>query len=308
MKKISVIIPVYFNEGSLYKLFEELKNLELNLNNKNYLLELIFVDDGSGDQSINKLIEFKNKRNETKIIKLTRNFGANLASKEGLKYATGDCFTILAADLQDPPELILKMIEYWELGNKLVICVRKSREDPFFKKLTARIFYILIRKLVINNYPKHGFDMALFDSSILSYIINSSKSLYLSVYLYWLGYKPKVILYDRLKRSHGKSRWTIYKNINASLDMLLGFSPKFTQLISIFGLFISSLSFLYGIKLIFGALSGNVPVPGYASTVVLISFFSGLIILYLTIIQEYLTRIYGELNRKTDVVVEKVFE
>ncbi len=308
MKKISVIVPVYFNEGSLDSLFHELTTLESNLNQKNYLLELIFVDDGSGDKSIDKLIKFKNNRNETKIIKLTRNFGANLASKEGLKYATGNCFTILAADLQDPPQLILKMIENWELGNKLVICVRKSREDPFFKKLSARIFYLLIRKLVINNYPKHGYDMALFDSSILSHIMNSSKSLYFPVYLYWLGYKPKVILYDRLKRSQGKSRWTIYKNINASLDMLLGFSPKFTQLISLFGLFISSLSFLYGIKLIIGALSGNVPVPGYASIVVLISFFSGLIILYLSIIQEYLSRIYGELNKKTDVVVEKVFK
>ena len=187
-KKISVVVPVYFNEESLEKLFKELLILEKELIKKNFLLELIFVDDGSGDNSLEKLIKFKSKRNNTKVIKLTRNFGANLACKEGLRHSTGDCFTTLAADLQDPPNLILEMIKRWESGSKFVVCVRESREDFIFKIIFARFFYLLIRKFVISHYPKYGYDMSLLDRSLLTHIINSSKSMYYQVHLYWLGY------------------------------------------------------------------------------------------------------------------------
>ena len=176
-KKVSIVIPIYFNEESLDDLFIELEILENNLRLRNYFLELIFVDDGSLDNSLAKLINYKTKRENTKIIKLTRNFGANLAGKEGLRHVTGDCFTVLAADLQDSPNLILDMLSKWEKGSKFVVCVRKEREDAFLKILFARILYVLIRKLVINHYPKYGFDLSLLDKSILTHIINSSKSM-----------------------------------------------------------------------------------------------------------------------------------
>ncbi len=307
-KKVSVVIPVYFNEESLDALFEELLMVEDNLRGRNFLLELIFVDDGSGDNSLAKLLKFKSKRKNTKIIKLTRNFGANLASKEGLRHVTGDCFTVLAADLQDSPNLILKMLLRWEKGSKFVVCLRKKREDSFFKVLFARALYVLVRKLVINHYPKYGFDLSLLDKSILPHIINTSKSMYYPVHLYWLGYKPDVIYYKRAKRIGGNSKWTFYKNINATLDILLGFTSKFTQLISLFGLLTSIISFLYGGKVIFSALLGNMPVPGYASIVVILSFFFGLIILYLSLIQEYLWRIYGDINKRSDVIVDMIYD
>ena len=120
---ISVVIPVYFNEDSLPKLFEELGLVENELSKKQICLELIFIDDGSGDKSLDILIEFKKKRVETTIIKLTRNFGANKAVKAGLKFVTGDAFLVLAADLQDPPNLILEMVDRWLSGSKFVICV-----------------------------------------------------------------------------------------------------------------------------------------------------------------------------------------
>ena len=307
-KTVSVVVPIYFNEGSLNDLFRELELLEENLRRRDFYLELIFVDDGSGDNSLEKLINFKSIREKTKIIKLTRNFGANLAVKEGLRHVSGDCFTVLAADLQDSPNLILEMLSKWENGSKFVVCLRKKREDSFFKILFARILYVLIRKLVINDYPKYGFDLSLLDKSILPHIINSSKSMYYPVHLYWLGYKPEVIYYNRAKRFVGRSRWTFYKNVNATLDILLGFSSKFTQLISLFGLITSTVSFLYGLRLIIAALLGNIPVPGYASIVVILSFFFGLIILYLSLIQEYLWRIYRDLNKKSDVIVDMIYD
>ena len=306
--KVSVVIPVYFNEESLNDLFRELKKLESNLNQINFLLELIFVDDGSGDNSLKKLLEYKSFRPETKIIKLTRNFGSYLASKEGLRHITGDCFVLLAADLQDPPSLVFRMVKRWKKGNKFIICARKTRKDPFIKKFFARITYILIRKFVISYYPKYGFDLALLDRSALVNIINSSKAIFFPVHFYWLGYKPNIIFYDRQERKHGKSMWTFYKNVNTTLDILLGFTSKFTQFVTSLGLLISLLSFLWGLMLIISALAGNIPVPGYASIVVFMSFFFGLIIFYLSLILEYLWRIFGGLNKKSDVIVEKIYD
>ena len=306
--KVSVVIPVYFNEGSLEDLFQELRKLESNLNKINFLLEIIFVDDGSGDNSLRKLLEFKSLRTDTKIIKLTRNFGTYLALKEGMRHLTGDCFVLLSADLQDPPSLVLEMVNRWKKGNKFVVCARKTRKDPFIKKILAKIIYILIRKFVITYYPKYGCDLCLLDSSALVHIINSSKAIFYPVHFYWLGYKPDIIFYDRLERHYGKSMWTFYKSLNSAIDILLGFNSKFTQFVTSFGLITSLLSFIWGLRLIILALAGNIPVPGYASIVVIMSFFFGLIIFYLSLILEYIWRIYGEINKRSDVIVENIFD
>src|SRR5665811_1258978 len=128
--KLSIVVPVYFNAGSLPRLFEELLKLETRLSERSVSLELIFVDDGSKDESLERLLEFKAKRPETKVAKLTRNFGAVHFSKTGFKFVTGDAFMILAADLQDPPGLVLEMVGRWLSGSKFVICERITRDDP----------------------------------------------------------------------------------------------------------------------------------------------------------------------------------
>ncbi len=306
--KVSLIIPTYFNEESLNDLFQELNKLESNLKSINFSLELIFVDDGSGDNSLQKLVEYKSFRSETKIIKLTRNFGSYLACKEGLRHVTGDCFVLLSADLQDPPSLVFEMVKRWKKGNRFVVCARKTRKDSILKKLFARITYFLIRKFVIAYYPKYGFDLCLLDSSALVHIINSARAIHYSVHFYWLGYKPDIIFYDRIKRKYGKSKWTFYKSVNSALDILLGFKSKFTQFVTSFGLLVSFLSFLWGLRIIVAALAGNIPVPGFASIIVFMSFFFGLVIFYLSLILEYLWRIFGDLNKRSDVIVEKIYD
>ena len=125
--KVSLIIPTYFNEESLNDLFQELNKLESDLKSINFSLELIFVDDGSGDNSLQKLVEYKSFRSETKIIKLTRNFGSYLACKEGFRHVTGDCFAFLAADLQDPPSLVFEMVKRWKKGSRfLYVCTTRG--------------------------------------------------------------------------------------------------------------------------------------------------------------------------------------
>jgi polyisoprenyl-phosphate glycosyltransferase len=306
-KKLSIVVPVYFNADSLPPLFEKLLGIEQQLAGTGMALELIFVDDGSGDTSLDELLHIKKVRPDTKIIKLTRNFGAVHASKCGFQFVTGDCFMILAADLQDPPELILEMVGKWRAGSKFTICERMSREDPLVSKLYSAVFYWLLHKLVISDYPEGGYDMALMDKSLLPHIANSSKNLYTPLLAYWLGFKPEIIRYHRAKREHGKSRWTFNKKFKAFLDVMLGFSVTPIRLISAFGIVIAILSFTYGASVVVNAILGNVPVAGFASLAALITFLLGLIIVMLGMIGEYLWRVFDEINKRPEVVIDEVY-
>lgn len=306
-KKLSIIIPIYFNEGSLPNLFDELLKLEENLKNKSIDLELIFVDDGSEDGSLAKALEFKSSRQDTKVIKLTRNFGAVHCSKTGFNFVTGDAFTIIAADLQDPPELALQMVDRWLNGAMFVICERDTRSDPITSKLYSKIYYKLLRSLVISDYPKGGYDMALMDKSFLPHLINSSKSTFTPLLAYWLGYKAEIIKYHRPERKHGKSGWTFKKKFNTFLDVMLGFSITPIRTISIIGTGVSIISFIYGCSVVITALFGDVPVPGFATIAALVTFLLGLIILMLGIIGEYLWRIFDETNKRPETVIEKIY-
>lgn len=306
-KKLSIVVPVYFNAESLPILFEKLLGIEQQLASIGMELELIFVDDGSGDNSLDELLRIKETRPSTKVIKLARNFGSVHASKCGFQFVTGDCFMILAADLQDPPELIMEMVEKWRAGSKFTICERISREDPLVSKIYAAVFYWLLHRLVISDYPDGGYDMALMDKSLLPHIVNSSKNLYTPLLAYWLGYKPEIIHYHRAKREHGKSRWTFKKKFKAFLDVMLGFSVTPIRLISAFGAIVAILSFAYGVSVVVNAFLGNVPVAGFASLAALISFLLGLVIVMLGIIGEYLWRVFDEVNKRPEVVIDEVY-
>lgn len=307
MKTLSLIIPVYYNEGSLLLLFDKILEVEIILLSLEINLELIYVDDGSGDNSLNILLKIKQKRPTTKIIKLTRNFGVVNATKTALKFVTGDCFTFLAADLQDPPELIIEMIKKWKSGSKFIICERVSREDPPLSKLFSTVYYKVLNNLVLKDYPKGGFDMALMDSVFLDPLVNSSKSLYIPLLAFWLGYTPEVLHYHRKEREHGKSRWTFAKKINAFLDVMLGFSVTPIRFISAIGLVVSSFSFLYGAFVVINTLLGNYEVKGFASLVALITFLLGLIIIMLGVIGEYLWRVFAEVNRRPEAVIDEIY-
>lgn len=304
MKKISIIVPVYYNEESLPLLFMHLKELEQNLKNKEVAVELIFVDDGSGDNSFIELLKIKQARPETKLIKLTRNFGNVRAEKAGYRYVTGDCFCSLAADLQDPPELINKMVNYWLEGEKFVICTREQRVDPPLTTFFAKIFYKLVRSFVIKDYPEGGYDLALMDKDMLPYMINSGKNINTALFAYSLGYKPTIIEYKRQKREYGKSRWTFAKKFNYFIDSILGYSIIPIHIISWIGIALAILSFGYGLYVIFEVLIQGTDVPGFASLFTLTAFLSGLILIMLGIIGQYIWRIFDEMIGLPETVVE----
>src|ERR1022692_4423203 len=219
-RKLSIVVPVYYNEGSLQPLFKELRLVEEQLGRKGLDLELVFVDDGSGDGSLRELLNIKAQRPETKVIKLTRNFGAVHASKAGVQFVTGDCYIVLAADLQDPPDLVLEMADHWLAGEKYVVCARLDRDDPLTTKLFASFYYKLVRLFVIPQYPPRGYDLALMDRTFLPYMQQSSKNINPLIFSYWLGFRPKLLHYTRRQRIHGQSRWTFWKKMRFFLDSI----------------------------------------------------------------------------------------
>lgn len=307
MKIISVVVPVYFNEQSIPVLYDRLQGLRDEFLKRSLNLELIFVDDGSGDDSLAELLKIKTSDDMVTVVKLTRNFGSIHAIKAGFQLVTGDCFAVLAADLQDPPELILEMADAWINGAKFVICERMERDDPFLTKLFSAGYYKIVSWVVDQNFPRGGFDLALMDKDMLPYMQKSGKNTYTMLYAYWLGFKPLVLKYKREKRQHGESKWTYRKKLKAFVDVMLGFSYAPIRIISMVGLFVSTLSFTYGIVVVLSTLFGNTTVPGFATIASLITFLLGLIIIMLGIIGEYLWRIFDEVQNRPESVIDKIY-
>ena len=302
-----MVVPVYYNAGSLPALFDRLEAVERELIARHAVgLQLIFVNDGSKDQSQQVLLELKQRRPSTTVVRLSRNFGAVHASRTGFQFVTGDAFTIIAADLQDPPELLLDMVPRWIAGSKFVIAVRASREDPWISRAYSWLYYRILRFLVVPGYPEGGFDVALMDRAMLEPMRNCSKNAFTPLLAYWLGYAPAVVEYHRPKREHGRSGWTFSKKMKAFLDVMLGFSVTPIRLISAVGVIVATSSFAYGVLVAVGALLGRIAVSGFATLAVLITFLLGLIIVMLGVIGEYLWRIFDEVNRRPEAVIDEV--
>lgn len=306
MKVVSVGIPVYYNEGSLALLADRLIEVDRKLSSRGTQLELVFVDDGSGDDSYRELLKIRERFPRTIVCKHTRNFGALVALKTSLANATGDCWVLLSADLQDPPELIEEMVVRWLEGAKYVICQRRRREDPLSTRMFAAAYYWLVRKLIVKDYPVGGFDFSLMNRQMMDLVRAAPKNVNFVMFCFWLGFRPELISYDRQERVHGTSRWSFMKKLKLALDTFLGFSAAPIRFISSIGLLVSLVSFAYGSFQLLAALTGFVVVKGFASIVVLITFLLGLIIFFLGVIAEYLWRILYEVNRLPEGVVDTV--
>jgi len=307
MKKLSIITPVYFNGLSLPGLFKELVKVEEELRQRDLLLEMIFVDDGSKDHSLSELRKFKLEHDNVKIIKLSRNFGSMQALRMGLKFVTGDAFTFLAADLQEPPELVVEMVDKWLTGVKYIVCAREERKDPLITRFFSGLYYFLLRTFVVKDYPSGGYDLTLMDKALLPYMQESGKSANLLLHAHSLGYKSEVIRYKRRERANGKSMWTFSKKLNFFIDSILGSSILPLRYASILGVTASIVSFLYGGFVISNALFTSMPVPGWASLASLLSILFGIVIFMLGMIGEYIWRIFNEINGTPDAVIDEIY-
>jgi dolichol-phosphate mannosyltransferase len=303
---LSIIVPVYYNADTLPLLFEELGKFEARLAGFRMNLELIFVDDGSGDNSFDLLMDFRRRRPGTKIAKLSRNFGAPAAVRAGQNFVTGDCFLYLAADLQEPLDHVLEMLQYWLKGEKFVISSRATRDDPLATRFYASLYYRLVWLAITSDYPSGGIGYLLMDKVMLPFMINSPQKINFSIYAHWLGFQPKLLTYDRVKRPSSRSRWTFWRKFQYFIDTFTGFSPVPIRAMSALGLLIAVLSVCYAMAVFIAALSGSIPVTGFAALAVLTSFLGGCILFMLGVMGEYIWRIYIQVSGRPEAVVNEL--
>ena len=305
MPKITVITPCYFNELNIPDFATRMLANE-KLFPADVSFEYLLIDDGSKDRTWEEMQKFqKNHPDKVKIIKLVRNFGSTNAVFSSLPYSTGDCNVVISADLQDPPELILKMYENWQKGFKLVLANRTNREEPFLQKLVSNTTHNLVKKFGLKNLPKGGFDMNLFDKEIKDLLIKmDEKNTFFPFLLMWLGYEFVSIPYIRRKRELGKSTYTLSKKIKAFVDSFVAFSFFPIRVISISGLVLGLLALGYALFVIAGKFFGFVEASGWTSLMVVILFVSAFQMIALGIIGEYVWRGLEASRNRPNFIIE----
>lgn len=303
MPKLSVVIPVYYNQDTLDLVYEDLKKVVFTTI-KDY--ELVLVDDGSGDESWQKMKMIAEEDDKVKIIKLSRNFGSHAACLAGLTASTGECVTIKAADLQEPSDIILDMYRKWEDGNKVVLAVREDREEGFAQKIFAGMYYSLVRKFALSNMPKGGFDCYLLDRKVVHVLeqLDETNSA-ITLQILWAGFKTDIVYYVRKKREIGKSKWTLAKKIKLVMDSLLSFSFTPIRFIAGVGMAFSSIAFVWMLVVLSTKIFAGISVNGWTSLMILILFSSGLILLTLGIIGEYLWRTLDASRNRPVYIIEE---
>lgn len=306
----SIIIPVYCNEGSLKSLYDALQ-VEVVQPSRPKRHELIFIDDGSYDRSFDVLMELKKTDPaHVKIIKFTRNFGQVAAMLAGYQYASGKCIVNISADLQDPPRLIREMLDaHFNEHYDIVICHRESRDESFFRKFTSGLFYRAMKKLSFPDMPAGGFDYFLMSRRVRDQILaNTESNPFIQGKLLWTGFKKKWIPYHRENRKSGTSKWTFSKKIKYLIDGVLGYSYLPLRAMSLVGMCVSILGFVYAIIILFSKLFGGIPIAGWAPLMIMILILSGIQMLMLGIIGEYLWRALDQSRNRPQFIIEKVYD
>lgn len=305
-KIITFVIAVYMNEGSIHKTYTELKRIKQDFFNDNDY-EFIFINDGSTDGSLEELLSIKEIDKNVKIINFTRNFGQVAAIQVGFEHAKGDLLLNISADLQDPVDIIPKMIDKWKEGFNIVACERTIREDKIVTRITSRLFYNLI-KISEPKMPHGGFDYFLLDKCVYNKIAESKQhNNFLQGDILWFGYKPFFIPYVRKKRTVGQSRWTLWKKVKYFIDGIIYTSYLPIRFMSFLGLVISALGFIYAVIVFIAWLMNKTPFSGYAPIVITILIVSGTLMIMLGIIGEYLWRIYDEVRARPKYVIKDIF-
>jgi dolichol-phosphate mannosyltransferase len=306
----SIVIPVFFNQGTLKKTYQILREEVIN-GSQGRTGEVIFVDDGSREGSLDGLVKLKEEfpKDNIKIIKFTRNFGQVAAIKAGYQIAKGTCVINISADLQDPPQLINQMLDHFYNDNyEIVVCTRESRDESFLKRKTSRLFYGIIKHLSFTNMPIGGFDFVLISNKVKTIILERPEANpFWQGQILWPGYSVKFIPYKRRKREVGKSRWTFSKKVKYLIDGVMSYSYLPLRLISITGILLAFGGFLYAAIIFFARLFGSIPV-GWAPLMIVILVLSGIQMLMLGVIGEYLWRTLDQVRNRPTYIIEKIYE
>jgi glycosyltransferase involved in cell wall biosynthesis len=301
---ITVVVPVYWNEATLPALLERLRTVADELLPDE--LEMLFVDDGSGDDSYALLRAEAERDERVQVVRLSRNFGSNAAILAGLTFARGDALVVIAADLQDPPELIPELVREWQDGAEVVVAARRSRDDPFFSRLLSSVFNRLFRRFVFRDFPAGGFDFLLVSRRVARVLADmAERNSYIFGQAMWVGFERQVVEYDRTARAGGRSRWTLGKKAKYFVDAFTAFSYVPIRAASLLGFVLALAGFLYAAVLIVLRVTGAISnAPGFAALAVLILVAAGAQLVVIGIIGEYLWRVLEESRRRPAFIVD----
>ena len=304
--KLSLVVAVYHNEGALSKTHAKIRALfEGELARHDY--EVIFIDDGSTDNSLSEALAARDGDPRVKVITFTRKFGQMAAMLAGFREASGDAIINISADLQDPIELIPQMVASWEGGGEIVICYRTDREDRLLSKIFSRVAYGVLR-MSLPQIPRGGFDYVLMDRKVMD-VFNTIdvRHRFFQGDLLWTGYKTSFIPYVRLERTIGMSQYNFGKKFKNFLDAVLDVSYLPIRFISTTGLVTSVLGVLYSISIVISWFRGETPFEGWAPIMIAILLIGGMLMLMLGVIGEYIWRINEEVRKRPNYVVREKF-
>ena len=306
MKKVSLVIPMYYEEEVAEECYKRVKEVLTSL--ENYEYEVVFVNDGSKDRTLEILEKIASNDKNVKVVSFARNFGHQCAVTAGLKEVTGDAVVIIDADLQDPPELIPDMLKLWEEGNEVIYAKRKKRDgESAFKLFTAKMFYKTLNGLSDVEIPKDTGDFRLVDKKVVD-VINSlpEHNKFLRGLFSWVGFKQTPFEYERKERFAGKTKYPLKKMLKLASDGIISFSTKPLKIIGGIGIasiFVSFLVLLYAIlSFIF---KWNNLTAGWTSIMVATTFFAGVQLLSIWIMSEYIARIYDEVKGRPQYIIDK---
>lgn len=303
---LSVIIPVFNEQEVLSELFERLRNTLEGIK-VNY--EIIFIDDGSTDNSLKILRDFYLKDKRFKAISFSRNFGHQIAVSAGLDLAFGKAVVIIDADLQDPPEVIPDLIKKWKEGYQVVYTIRKKRKENLFKRAAYKVYYQILRKLADIDIPLDSGDFCLMDKRVVKLIRSlPERTRFIRGLRSWVGFRQIGIEYERDKRFAGKPKYTFGKLLTLALDGIISFSGVPLKLAIIVGFIISSFSLIYTLYIVVNRIFNTAnQVPGWTTIVVAVIFLGGVQLIIIGLVGEYITRIFNEVkNRPLYILKEKV--
>ncbi len=304
MKLLSVIIPVYNEEGNLELLF---KRLEKVLSSTDATPEYIFINDGSLDHSMEIIRQLAMKDSRVKFIDFSRNFGHQTAVTAGLDYCNGDCAIIIDADLQDPPEMITELYNKWKEGFEVAYARRRSRQgENFLKKWTARVFYRLLKKITSIQIPVDTGDFRIIDRKVINVLKQMpEQQKFLRGQISWIGFRQTAVEYYRDERHAGKTGYTYSKMIRFALDGITSFSNFPLRFATMMGFLVSAIAFLLILYALYQRLVSREFVPGWASLMLAILFMGGVQLISLGIIGEYISRMDVNVRKRPLYIVRE---
>lgn len=302
-KKISILVPIYNSSKFMNKLLEA---IETERKAHNWDLELVLVDDGSKDQSFEKIEELSRIYPYIKGIKLSKNFGHQIAVKTAMSHATGDYIAVIDDDLQDPPSQLPGFFKYLDDGYDVAYGIRKNRKESFVKRLAYNSFYKILKAMSDIHIPIDSGDFCVMKKQVLDNMLKlQEQNPFLRGIRAWVGFKQIGVEFERHARFDGKSGYTLKKLLKIAMDGIFSFSTAPIRLITLLGTIGFIFSCVYSAYVIYNKLIGNLDVKGFATLTIIISFFSSLILICLGIIGEYIVRIYDEVRSRPYTVIER---